>query len=359
MTVKKIAQFSLVAATAACCGVIAASLVVAPQSPPSELDTGEASKTAPISTTSTTDPHDVQVQVVGGQSSAVRSATSGVLTASVCKTGSPLVSGNSSFSIDGVPIGSLATATPLWRDLRVGDHGDDVEALQRELSRLGFDTAVDGLAGRETANAARAWLTSIGGSPIVGGGSGENGVFLRRASVAWLPSQAMPVQQCSAVLGAQLSDGSELASLQPVPVAARVASMPETLPGKKVLVSGGTRVILDGTGNVTDPSSLATLLSNKTDDPAAASDSDADSSSDPGSESVAMTLRLAAPIKVWSVPAAGLYGFSGNTACVETNRGLARVRVVGSRLASSIVIPQSGQLGTVVRLSSRGRETCS
>lgn len=53
-------------------------------------------------------------------------------------------------SVNDLPLISLATSRPLWRDLVAGDTGLDVRALRAELTRLGYRTTVDGRFGALT-----------------------------------------------------------------------------------------------------------------------------------------------------------------------------------------------------------------
>src|SRR5689334_21085386 len=67
------------------------------------------------------------------------SPAEGRVTATACEPNVPVLSGASTVTVDGSVILNLATSTPLWRDLSLGDRGVDVDALNAELNRLGYD----------------------------------------------------------------------------------------------------------------------------------------------------------------------------------------------------------------------------
>lgn len=65
-----------------------------------------------------------------------------------------LASGKGAYKVNDRVVVALNTATPLYRDLKTGDKGDDVLALNNELSRLGYNS----VAGSDT----YWWATSDG-----------------------------------------------------------------------------------------------------------------------------------------------------------------------------------------------------
>lgn len=60
------------------------------------------------------------------------------------------------------PVMVLEMPVPLWRSLRPGDEGSDVERLQRALGELGYGVAVDGVYGPLTQQAVRRWYRDAG-----------------------------------------------------------------------------------------------------------------------------------------------------------------------------------------------------
>lgn len=86
----------------------------------------------------------------------------GVVTRQGITTGDTLSSGQVITWVNSRPVIALPGAFPLYRDLHVGDQGDDVRLLQQALSDLGYGVAVDGTLGRATAAAVQELYTAVG-----------------------------------------------------------------------------------------------------------------------------------------------------------------------------------------------------
>ncbi|WP_029069046.1 peptidoglycan-binding protein [Jonesia quinghaiensis] len=79
-----------------------------------------------------------------------------IVTERIAKAGATVPSGKPVVSIAGYPVFVLSIPFPLYRDLAPGDSGQDVKALQTELSRLGHYTgSIDGEYGPGMAAAVR------------------------------------------------------------------------------------------------------------------------------------------------------------------------------------------------------------
>ena len=55
-------------------------------------------------------------------------------------SGDGLISGKGAYQVNDRTVVALNTATPLYRDLKTGDIGGDVLALNNELSLLGYNS---------------------------------------------------------------------------------------------------------------------------------------------------------------------------------------------------------------------------
>lgn len=71
-------------------------------------------------------------------------------------SGDGLISGKGAYQVNDRTVVALNTATPLYRDLKTGDTGGDVLALNNELNLLGYNS----VPGSDTYG----WATSDGGS---------------------------------------------------------------------------------------------------------------------------------------------------------------------------------------------------
>lgn len=89
----------------------------------------------------------------------------GVITRTGAQAGSTLYAGQVVTWVNSRPLIALAGAFPLYRDLYLGDQGDDVRLLQQALSDLGYGIAVDGTLGARTAAAVTALYETTGAPP--------------------------------------------------------------------------------------------------------------------------------------------------------------------------------------------------
>lgn len=86
----------------------------------------------------------------------------GVVTRQGIPAGDTLSSGQVVTWVNSRPVIALPGTFPLYRDLYVGDQGDDVRLLQQALSDLGYGIAIDGALGRATAAAVQELYTAVG-----------------------------------------------------------------------------------------------------------------------------------------------------------------------------------------------------
>jgi len=83
------------------------------------------------------------------------------------KIGDEFVEGDVLYEIAGRPAFVLEGDLPLFRTVRIGDEGEDVEQLQAALVRLGFEPGeIDGVYGDETEDAVVAFYESRGYEPL-------------------------------------------------------------------------------------------------------------------------------------------------------------------------------------------------
>ncbi|MDX1658511.1 MAG: peptidoglycan-binding protein [Nitriliruptorales bacterium] len=90
----------------------------------------------------------------------------GVVTSVVIGPGTPADAGNVAFTVDLRPVVIAQGEVPMFRELRVGDEGPDVEQLQSFLAATGhFEGDPDGRFGADTASGVRAWQREVGVDP--------------------------------------------------------------------------------------------------------------------------------------------------------------------------------------------------
>ncbi len=268
------------------------------------------------------DARTVQVQLTRGGQAALTAPGDGRLTVWECASGADLRSGDSAMALDGRAVLSLATTTPLWRDLSVGDTGADVEALQQALVDLGQDVAVDGRMGTSTMAAFVRVVRAI--EP---GAPRPAAVEVR--GLLWLPGPTVRVSECDASVGEQVSAGQRVAATDGQLIAAQVADQVQApAAGSRVLVVAGVRLALDDEWRVSG-AALGDL---------AATEAYRRHIADPEAVPLTGTAALETPLRVASIPPGALFGLEGERGCVASSDGKALgVQVIASELGQALV----------------------
>jgi hypothetical protein len=319
------------AALAALGGAIVASLVIdgaPPDVAPSER------LVVPVSTAEFEGSRNVPLLVTLSEQGPLRSNVAGTVTATACEPGAVLASGDVLGAVDALPVRLLSTTVPLWRDLRAGDRGEDVSALQTELTRLGFEVASSGRVDGATAAAVRAWLSGGDGQLWRAYQRGDSSLVLPLAAVVWSPQRSVIAVSCDLRLGDSVAVGDTV--LTPAPEVQEVAlanPVPE-MPGRSwTLTLGDATVVVDPAGTVTNPDDLAAL--------AATDEFAAWLRSDRQERQLMGTLALDRPVTVGVVPPAALVGLATSQPClIDPDGNVTPVLVVSSRLGQSLVVPQ-------------------
>jgi peptidoglycan hydrolase-like protein with peptidoglycan-binding domain len=315
-------------------GATTAATVLVLRAPrPAALADATPLETVPVEPYAFADPRTVRVDVTTGEPQPLVTQASGTVTATACVAGGALVSGERVVEVDGAPVVGLTTAVPLWRDLASGDKGEDVRAVQDELTRLGLSPGTSGRVDRATAAALRTFAKDRGITLTTGG------PLLPLASVVWLPEASVEVASCGAVLGVAVAAGDEVALLG-APVVGAVATVPAGLvPGARTLTVDGVTIAVAEDGTVAEPASLAGTESYL----AALAAEEAVLSG---------TLQLAEPLEVIAVPTAAVHGEDASGAgCVRADGAERAVQVVSSELGQSLVtltgeVPSQVEVGT-------------
>lgn len=288
---------------------------------PHALRSGEEISEVPVTQRAFDDRHAIDIRFVRGEERSVASPGSGRLTEFECAPGARLSSGTSSLSIDGQPVVSLQTRVPLWRDLHHGDRGDDVEALQTELARLGYAVDIDGIAGFATISATQSLFAERGIDT-----KNMNGIPSGR--VLWIPSYEVELSSCSAATGDVVSEGDALAVLGAGLVTGEATNMPAgAVPGERIIIIDGERIPVDEQGRIVAYEALQLLASTPTYSAAVRA----------GESVISGALVLAEPVDVAVVPPGAIFGVDGNEACVAVDGEPRSVTLWGSELGQSFV----------------------
>lgn len=145
-----------------------------------------------------------------GEAAPISARTNGepVLVYQNQKPGNVLKAGDFIGIIGADPVFVLEGPLPLYRDLNLGDNGDDVLAFQKALNSAGYATAQSGTVTEDTLEAVtrlhRAHLTGV---------PGEGVTSIARSNYAILPGGSHTVTAVAAV-GQLISDGNPIASVE-------------------------------------------------------------------------------------------------------------------------------------------------
>lgn len=311
-----VATVAVLAAGVALGAVWTTSAAPAPLTPPTVI------ATFPVESTTFDDLRSVRLAVSHGEAVALTSPGTGLVTRSSCSPGAGIESGTAALYLDDRPIVALATSIPLWRDLTIGTEGNDVRALQEELTRLGRTVPVTGVLRSTTLRAFEDVLDSLGDRASLTG--------IPRSSVLWIPAPVVSTESCTASTGSQLEAGSEIATVAGglTSVALRDSLPPDLVPGPRVLNVGGVRAALGEDGVVTDHAALAALGSVPSLRGGGGSEDDAPVG----------RLSLATALDASVVPPSAIVTATDGATCVFVQADPVPLRVVGSELGRTFVL---------------------
>jgi len=268
---------------------------------------------------------------------------SGVITENNCIVGAEFQSGQAPFAINDMPILTVHSELPFWRDFTSGIRGDDVAALQQEFNRLTIpeiELTVTGTFNAPTITAARRLWHSVGGNPQQG--------TLPLSQLIWLPRPEVAAVECFGVLGQQVAAGQPAVRIGGILEALEVP--PEILEGDARLVAtipGTTFAVpITADGIITDPDFLSAFSHLPTFEQYLAG----------STTTVQLSTRLANPIMVATVPASSLYLVDGQYGCV-LDEGVPRlVQILGSQFGQTMVV--SNPLPTNVTVAPSNEPSC-
>ena len=298
--------------------------------PPSLSDSSDAGNLA-LGSEEFDDVRSLNVDVTASPAGGVAFPVSGRVTFASRPADGVVRSGSREYGVDGTPLVSLHTDTPLYRDLAYGDKGDDVTALQNELAALGYGGSRSGVFDWATWDAWRRLYAANAGTATAAARV-QQGAFSRALAV-WLPAQTMSVS-CAASLGSTVTgdstDSLAFRSLAGV-ASVKAASLPDgRIQGDRVVEINGRDYPIGDDGIVSDTAALQAMAGWSTYTGAHKDGEDV--------TSVTVTYKLKKPIGVYSVPASALTGLKGSDGCVVATDGTSvKAHVAGSSLGRTLV----------------------
>ena len=275
---------------------------------------------------------------------------SGTVTADYSAAG--LDSGKAALAVNGRQIVALSTATPLYRDLAVGDSGPDVRALKAELARLGYGAPADADSyTRATANAVKAL------GKAVGAGFGDSG-SLPLADVLWLPQEHVSVSVWQGVVGLGMSAGSPVGQIPGGITKLTVKNGSPSDRDRTLTIFGQSATLPAGTIEIAD-ARFCRQVADTADFQQMTSTPEIDMS-----QGLDAVLELKEPVVAVRVPAAAVFGVveDGNArkGCVMSGGRSVPVTIVGADLGVSLVQTEDGSALESVTLGSAldGASSC-
>lgn len=120
-------------------------------------------------------------------------------------SGDGLTSGKGAYQVNDRTVVALNTATPLYRDLKTGDIGGDVLALNNELSLLGYNS----VPGSDTY-----WrATSDGWKQLMADNGNTSDGSLSLADTLWIPEHEVAVAEWNATAGSMVTGGTAIGKI--------------------------------------------------------------------------------------------------------------------------------------------------
>ncbi|MCI1211072.1 MULTISPECIES: peptidoglycan-binding domain-containing protein [Bifidobacterium] len=318
---------TLTTLSALAAGVLSAALL-APMPTPAGLEPAVAADTATAGRQSFADERTVDISFETSPEQSLTTHASGTVSEDLCSPGRQMDSGSRLLSVNGSPVITLHTGTPLYRQLGEGDAGPDVLALQQELMRLGYASEGNGAYGRLTAAGVSQLLANAGVAKPDG--------RIRPENTVWISQTSITPTQCTAGLNATLSDGGEVMKTGGQLTAATFPVPSGLSAGKRTLTLFGASIALDKIeGRVGDQTFLNKIQS---------SDGYKAAIADQGGKKPTASLALDQPINAIKVPPSAITGQSGDKACVSADgKHATPVTIIGSGLGATLIQPDNAK----------------
>lgn len=323
-------------------GGCAVGLLLSYRYTPDSLSAAQPDTRAAVGSEQFTDSHPVKVSFDIVPDSPLTWKGSGTVTSSAFKDFGAIDSGSTVFSVDDVPVLALFSSLPFYRDLRVGDKGNDVAALRAELSRLGY--AVGSYAPTVFDASLRAALLQL--QRKIGVADPQGNLDIRY--LVWLPAQQVQVVGWKPSPGVEAS--ADLGSVKGALSAVRIQKMPGGVASDGHVVQVyGKQGPIDSEGVSRDTAFLAAVAST----PGYAAISANKDALNAGADA---ELLLQKPVQAMKIPVGAVFALQGNSACVQSGNEVRSITVMGSNggfvMAASDKPISSVNLGTAITAKS-------
>lgn len=237
----------------------------------------------------------VEVSAVHTEPFQVAGTGAGVVTAVHVSPGQTLAAGDPIVDVNDQPWVALVGDAPLWRDLRLGDHGADVDRLRHFLADLGYP------AGSVSGQVTAATMDGVGKLSEALGRDGPHQVLFHEL-LLWVGAEPLTVNDVLIDVGDTVAAGQPLLSgpTPPPTISVRLPDGPPRPDAAHVLTVGSVEVPYDpGSKRVDDPASAVALIDAMR-----------------GDTQVGGVVRLAEPEPVGTVPVAAVLTDGSGQTCV-------------------------------------------
>lgn len=312
------------------CSVLGATiaLLLRQDSTPASLRPVSGSASYPVRQQILEDVRTVTLDVEFGDTIILRSDAEGTVTNIPVRSATTLASGGHAYDVDGEPVFALASEIPLWRELRVGDKGTDVRALQQALIDLGYGLIADGEMGERTLRSVAHLRGITDETAIREFDTVTTGMFM------WSPAPVVTVKKVHIGVGQKITPGDNVFELHSGLRSLAVSQMPDNIiDGEHVIIVDGDEYSIDARGQLTDPSSetLAAIQGSKV-----VSDWEKHRTED-STRQLSVPMKLKNPLTVHSISPSCVYALEGTRGCVTDGHSTYRVSVIGSELGQTYV----------------------
>lgn len=249
-------------------------------------------------------------------------------------TGDEIRSGTRVYQVNDRAVVALHTATPLYRDLRTGDKGEDVRSLNDELGRLGYDS----VPGSNVFN----WNTSNGWRQLMIDAGNAGVEELSLADTMWIPADVVDVRDWKAQQGATVSAATAIGTVPGALTKLTIRGGRPSDQERSITVCGVTSALPAGSVEITDAETLRQI---------AQTEAYASKTPEERAAGIDAQVTFANTIQVLRVPAAAVFDVDGTAACIAVRNSddvsAMPVQIISSELGASLVQPVNGNVGQI------------
>lgn len=328
--------WSLLAVATAICVSVGACALLLPDRAPALLGSAGETTTAPASVQEYSGSQQVTVVPTISTERNLLGNTNGTVTADWSADG--LASGKGAYKVNDRVVVALNTATPLYRDLKTGDKGDDVLALNNELSRLGYNS----VAGSDT----YWWATSDGWRQLMNDNGNPSDGTLALADTMWIPENAVAVDEWTATTGSMVTGGTAIGKIPGALTKLTVKNGAAVGQDRTIGMYGVNGILPADSTEITDAEFLRNVSANET-----------FQSMDMQTKKAGLdaTVALKEPLQVLRVPAGAVFGIDGSSGCIvpkshNASNTPVKVTIVGSELGVSLVQTQDADVSAIANV---------